>query len=380
MFKKRRQFGVVLIVLVGLIAYFPLKKLIQTNAGRNELAQKKETFSGNSDNLKRTAILSAFGSPLQPDKNNIWCSSFQLAWNEMKDTVIKEPLQVMGAEALCVQLNSGRQTKNDLLPESYYANAGSVSNGIIQTIQTDMASRFPAVPIPQFNPDDQYIAYAYLETYIQFTKAFLEVTEPLLFHDTSGKTTPVKSFGIQDGFLKEHEPLCKQVDVLYCKLDDQYKATEYALDLCRDAQPYQIVVAVTERKDTLESTYNQLQDKIEDFPTHKDYEWLAQFQDNDILKVPDMFWTLTHRFKELEGAPLTNTNAAGMPISAAMQQISFRLDRAGVTLKSSSLVCVAAMPRDFIFDKPFLLYLKKRDASQPFFVMWVDNAELLIPF
>ncbi|HML73912.1 MAG TPA: hypothetical protein PKB02_05405 [Anaerohalosphaeraceae bacterium] len=380
MFKKRRRLGVVLIVIAGIVAYFPLKKAIQANASRNELAQKKETFSGNSDDLKHTAVLPAFDSPLQPDKNNIWCSSFQLAWNEMKDTVIKEPLQVVGAEALCVQLNSGRQTKNDLLPESYYAIAGNVSDGIIQTIQTDMASRFPTVPILQFNPDDQYIAYAYLETYIQFTKAFLEVAEPLLFHGASGKTTPVKSFGIQDGFLKEHEPLCKQVDVLYCKLDDQYKAAEYALDLCRDTQPYQIVVAVTEKKDTLGSTYNQLQDKIEDFPTHKDYEWLARFQDNDILRVPEMFWTLTHRFKELEGAPLTNANAAGMPISAAIQQICFRLDRAGVTLKSSSLMCVSAMPRDFIFDKPFLLYLKKRDASQPFFVMWVDNAELLTPF
>jgi hypothetical protein len=28
--------------------------------------------------------------------------------------------------------------------------------------------------------------------------------------------------------------------------------------------------------------------------------------------------------------------------------------------------------------RPFLIYLKKRGAGHPFFVMWVDNAELLI--
>ena len=60
--------------------------------------------------------------------------------------------------------------------------------------------------------------------------------------------------------------------------------------------------------------------------------------------------------------------------------ISFRLDRSGVLLKSESQVAVAAIPRMFVLDKPFLLYLKKRDAEQPFFVMWGDNAELLTPF
>ncbi len=28
-------------------------------------------------------------------------------------------------------------------------------------------------------------------------------------------------------------------------------------------------------------------------------------------------------------------------------------------------------------ESPFLVYMQKRDAEQPFFVMWVDNAELL---
>jgi hypothetical protein len=31
-----------------------------------------------------------------------------------------------------------------------------------------------------------------------------------------------------------------------------------------------------------------------------------------------------------------------------------------------------------LFYRPFFLYMKKRGAKHPFFVMWVDNAELLI--
>ena len=34
----------------------------------------------------------------------------------------------------------------------------------------------------------------------------------------------------------------------------------------------------------------------------------------------------------------------------------------------------------YIFDKLFLIYMKKRDADKPYFVMWVANAELLNPW
>ncbi|UCF14864.1 MAG: hypothetical protein JSW59_15755 [Phycisphaerales bacterium] len=38
-------------------------------------------------------------------------------------------------------------------------------------------------------------------------------------------------------------------------------------------------------------------------------------------------------------------------------------------------------PRHFDFNSPFLIYVKKRGADySPFFVMWVDNAELMQQF
>jgi hypothetical protein len=38
-------------------------------------------------------------------------------------------------------------------------------------------------------------------------------------------------------------------------------------------------------------------------------------------------------------------------------------------------------PRYFYFNRPFLIYVKKRGPEySPFFVMWVDNAELMKEF
>jgi hypothetical protein len=36
-------------------------------------------------------------------------------------------------------------------------------------------------------------------------------------------------------------------------------------------------------------------------------------------------------------------------------------------------------PQRYAVDGPFLIYLQKHGAAHPFFVMWVDNAELLQP-
>jgi hypothetical protein len=57
--------------------------------------------------------------------------------------------------------------------------------------------------------------------------------------------------------------------------------------------------------------------------------------------------------------------------------IQFRLDRSGAELKSEAKLYAKPMPKEFIFDRPFLICVKKRGAEHPFFVMWVDNVELL---
>ena len=69
-----------------------------------------------------------------------------------------------------------------------------------------------------------------------------------------------------------------------------------------------------------------------------------------------------------------------------MQMIDFTLGRTGVVLKSDAVIIIPPRggileSRRFDFDKPFLIYVRKRGpAASPFFVMWVDNAELMQEF
>src|SRR5688500_6227739 len=81
------------------------------------------SFSGHSDSLKQTIVVSTLDTALEPNKSAVWCAAFQISWNQAKQTIFKEPIRVKGAEELCAALNAS-DGDFGLLPESYYAHAG----------------------------------------------------------------------------------------------------------------------------------------------------------------------------------------------------------------------------------------------------------------
>ncbi len=351
-------------------------------AQRREYAAKTRTFSASSGLLERTVIVPTLDSLCPGSKNVIWCSSFQLAWNEIRDNVIGAPLDVVGAEELADRLNKAPHRAGDLEPGSYYASGGWTHDGIVKRIEKGMGARFPRRELPDFNDLKDMrgiLAYSYLTANVPFRYPFRQLDEGFTFTESQRVETLVAGFGLWQAFLSRYEDIREQVEVLYVGWDDPNRPyermKEYALDLSRHSQPYQVVVAVVEPKGSLAETYEHIQRGMEEFGKQRDYSHARWFQGNDDLRVPEMFWRIDHRFAELIGKTVANVS---MPIVEAMQTIEFRLDRSGAVLESEARVAIAATPRDFLFNRPFLIYMKKRGADRPFFVMWVDNAELLV--
>jgi len=351
---------------------------------RADYSHMAETFVGDSNALEQTAILPTLDSPCPRNRNLIWCSSFQLAWNRMKDDVIGAPVHVVGAEELADRLNSAGQSRADLEPDSFYAAAGRVEEGIISKVRKDMAAKFPSHAVPDFSrivgTPRAILAYSYLTANVPFKYPFRQVKDGFSFTDSQGVETEVGAFGAW-GLLRQYRKMREQVEILYFREDRStsnrdLQSNEFAVDLCRHSQPYQVVVAVVELKDSLAQTLDYTRRQITDAKQSKDYERTSSLDKVDILVVPEMFWKIGHRFAELIGKEVANADPA-MPIIDARQEIKFRLDRYGAMLESESTLTVSASPRYFHFNRPFLVYMKKRDREQPFFVMWVDNAELL---
>lgn len=351
---------------------------------RIEYSHKTETFSGKSDSLEQTIIVPTLDGPCLKNKNVIWCSSFQLAWNRMKDDVIGAPVEVIGAEELASRLNTAQQSDVDLEARSFYAAAGRAEEGIISKVQKDMAAKFPSHSVPDFNNiagiPRAILAYSYLTANVPFKYPYRQAKGKFSFVDSQGVKTDVGAFGVW-GIESSYKKMREQVEILHLREDLQatnpeLQMEEFAIDLCRHSEPYQVVVAMVEPKETLAQTLSYIHDQTANFKEEKNYQRERFLDRVDVLIVPEMFWEIEHRFTELIGKMVTNANPA-MPIIEAKQGIRFKLDRYGAALESEANIFVGASPRYFHFNRPFLVYMKKRDREQPFFVMWVDNAELL---
>lgn len=362
-------------VLLGVAIFINSGCSSEKNAWEDPNLEK--TYDGDSTDLKHTIIVPTLDSLAPKGNSVIWCSSFQIAWNQLRDGVIGRPIQVIGAEEIAKSLNTSGQSLKDVPRNSYYAASGFVKDKIVERIQAQMSERFPDAPKPQFEgmSPTSIIAYSYLASSAKFRRPFFENHKKFVFKDSLGNEVNVTSFGIRPEDDYAYDKLRKQVKVLFYKQERSSEyLTEYAIELCKYSKPNKIVIARIQPRETLALMLEDLEQKIADFPKHK---IMQRFGINDVLLVPNMFWQVTHHFEEIEGKFLGNLGYQTYWFKEAMQMIQFRLDRSGAELKSEAKIPVAPVPKHFIVDGPFLIYMKKRGAKYPFFVMWVDNAELL---
>lgn len=330
----------------------------------------------------RTQVVPTLDTPIEPGKNVIWCASFSAAWRHLQKDIAGGPVQLDGATEVCDRLNSAPELLGDMAPDMFYAVAGWVDKGIIDTIHKEMAARFPTVPQPAF-PDitpDSFLAYAYLCAHLPFTIPYFENDDPLSFTDSAGNATQIGSFGIRIKDDYAYRKLREQVQLLHVERGSGAEGPgEYVVDLCRDSTPNQIVIACVAPKETLDDTLQYVSDIVSP-PDKKSIRREIEFGPNDALLVPNIWYKLDHRFEELEGKCFLDPGLKDQRMDVALQTIEFRLDRSGAELKSEAKMFCAPVATYYFVNRPFLIYMKDRSASRPFFVMWVDNAELLEPW
>jgi hypothetical protein len=259
-----------------------------------------------------------------------------------------------------------------------------------------MKRRFPSTPVPVFykskRSPDSALLYSYLNIDLEFKQPFYIENNPFIFVDSEGTHTKIKSFtNDADGFGDTNAKyINEQIEIIYYKRENRTERMELAIDLCKYTNPYQVIVALVSRGDTLRETLTAVEQKISEFKKKPNYEVLRKlrtFGFADIVTIPDTLYKLTHQFEELKEKHLGNSQFTNCSFSEAKQIIDISLGKTSVKFKSDvtsffwPLAEPPAKPRHFYFNKPFLIYVKKRQGgTDPFFVMWVDNAELMQEF
>ena len=373
------------VVVIIIVAVFLLVAILSLSQSGNQV----RTIDSN--DLEQTAIMKNYDSNLPTHKNVIWCSTFQMAWDKFKKDIIKEPILLIDAQDLADQMNNSEFPSENLDANSYYTAAGFVKDSIIKKIQADMAERFPDAPRPVFGEGyhvniNPLLVYAYLNTNIKFKYSFYTYDNTFAFENSNKKKTNVTAFSSDiegKGSDGNYAKIRDQINILYFEAGKDKNPGYFAVDLCKYTQPYQVILALVPQKNTFEEMISDVENKINEYKNTFWYQ--PDFMPSDKLVVPDIFYRIKHVYteflmKEIGNEPFESQNYV---IFDAQQTIDFSLNKGGVVLKSEGRLggggmLGGAMPRFMYFNRPFLIYIKKRQPnSKPFFAMWIDNAELL---
>jgi hypothetical protein len=336
------------------------------------------------DAPKSTEVVATLEAPIPEGKNAIWCASFLAAWKTLTEQVAQEPISLEGQGGIVPSLNSAPDPRPAVPQAALYVASGWKQEGIIERIQRELVQKFPSKQAPTFPgiTPNSFVAYSYLEASVKFSLPYFQNRQPLEFKDSEGRKTPVVSFGIRPEDDYAYDKLRKQPWVLFRKGEEREESLEFAIDLCPDSMPSQIVVARINREPTLAAAVARVDKESREMDAldrsrPDSAEYLRTVGPNDVLLVPNLLWQLSHHFSELEGKAFTNAKLKGQRLDVAEQDILFRLDRSGAELKSESKMYCMPVPTYFVLDRPFLIFLRQRGAKTPYFALWVDNSELL---
>ena len=119
---------------------------------------------------------------------------------------------------------------------------------------------------------------------------------------------------------------------------------------------------------------------------YSETSWRYSFLRGDKLAIPKLAFNIKSGIKALEGN-FFNAGAVTYVIQEAIQHTAFILDENGAEVESESTMTATTStsipkemphPKNMIFNKPFLVVLKRKDSANPYFAAWIENSELMV--
>jgi hypothetical protein len=365
----------------GLLAAFynPFGKARLDEPAENAPAIDAPFLKSDASQLKRTRITPHLEASIAPGHNVLWCSTFQLVWNESCRAAGGD-LHLKNEPPIVPILNKKTASEKDVDAASFLIMSGRLKDGIDSKIRQELARKFNGQASPDLLnnnaaqlPPDGWVAYASLFKSLPFKYRFRRLSEPLPFASEN-----VASFGLRFvGPGMEDERIAGQVAVLDYKSDG-----DFIVELRPEVGSERIVLAKIAPGKTLQATIETVRTRTASTSLGS---WQKQLNEGESLVAPILDFDLLTEYNELCGKPIvTSGPLGGLPVAVAAQSIRFRLDERGAVLKSVAMVGAKAAgpppsPRKLIFDRPFLILLERRGAAHPYLALWVDNPEVLMP-
>lgn len=304
----------------------------------------------NLSEFEKTQFIPTLEHTISKDKNAVYCTTLLFAWDEIRNQ-INAPLTISSKYADLQLLHNSTSFKNVLKSDEYEIE-GAIEGALI-TAKAKFNKSLPfEIKLQSFNNKLRF----------------------------DGQT--VASFGV-NGY-DSYEQL-KMVQIVYYKNDNNF-----IIKLLPKEKQHEIILFKTDQSfNSIAEMKIEIDKLIEIGKTEKKNEkinWKYFYSAEDVVIIPKFNFNIETNYKSMEGNNF-NADNRNFQLDVAWHRTAFILDESGAEVESESEIAVTEeveveaekpKPKKMIFDKPFLVLLKRTDAQNPYFGLWTTNTELMI--
>ncbi len=316
----------------------------KSNSTWSELPEETEL-----DNLRETGFVLTLESPIPENKNIIYAPAFLLAWDKVEEK--------MKSEA-----NAGKSNSDEF---NLLVASNSHKHALNET-EYDVTARVTG---------DVIAVSAFFNKTLPFDSKLQPLDEPIGFRNVN-----VAAFGMS----VFNSDFLAFTQIGYYKDDDHFVLKLYPKD-----KQHEIILSkgLNETKtlhEAVEEVSSLIRQKEKDLTEERNH-WRYEISQEDIFAIPVIKFNISTHYKKLEGQTFFTKDGKSHYVESAYQRTGLILNENGAVVESQSYVTVdsssgepvARQPKKMIFDKPFLIIIKRVNTENPYFVMKVNNAELL---
>ena len=299
--------------------------------------------------------------------DTIWCGTFQLIWNDLKNDLAKQDIVFSPQLEVAENLNKGTFTVDDISEEFYYKKIGIPSIELKEEIEKAIKEKFNETSniLDDFDwenarPED-YFLYVMLKKEFEFETEFEEVE-----NGKFGEYDDIEFFGIE---TDETGSLRGQVQVLYYDSKD-----DFAIKL-KTKQNDEVILCKNPEGNTFNEIYQNILTK------QSEYDGEDYLQEGELLKIPNIKIDEKNEITEVENKSFLFSNGDEYKISKALQTIEFELDRkggritseAGMMVQRQSIEFEPEEKREFFIDNTFAIFLIEEEKDTPYFAGLIND-------
>ena len=352
--------SIIILIILGVFTYSQITKKTEIEAPNKPISSSKTSLSSTE------GITTVLTLDDEITDNTIWCGTFQLIWNDLKNDLAKQDIVFIPQLKVAENLNKETFTVRELSEKYYYKKIGTPTLKLKEEIEKAIKDKFNETSdiLDDFDWENRdpldFFLYVMLKKDFQFEKAFEE-----LENGKFGKYDDVKYFGIKSDKTGE---LRGQVDVLYYKSKD-----DFAIKL-KTKQEDEVILCKNPKGNTFGEIYNNILNKTEKTNVY------GTLKEGEIIKVPNIKLKEKNEIKEIENKDFLFSSGATYRIEKALQTIEFELDKIGGKIKSEAGMMVTKNSiaieddlREFSIDNTFAIFLIEKGKEKPYFAGKIND-------